>query len=286
MSNLSRRQALALIGAGATVPAWGQQADLVIGTGDVYDGDTDYGPTVLRSVRCRGSGWQLRNCVVNGPVTIEGPVDPAYNWRISHVRAQTFRIPETSYAFFGTFEHCIATGAGWGFDLWTAGSTLLTLRHCWTVQTAGQAAATSAGFRIRACEGLQIESAACDHLRSSPLFLESCSGQIGSFRMESCDLSGPAVTFSNCRLRVDEFRAVLNRAADQTILLRNIVGSRTEIAHLIDSETRAAGAYYTAQNDGRLTVKHYERVGSTPSPLLTDWAKPATWRDGGFEWQA
>jgi hypothetical protein len=202
-----------------------------------------------------------------------------------------------SFAFLGTFSNVnIGQCADWGFD-WrnatTGATTFLSMNNVWVNNTAGSEIAGSKGFRIKRCDSLCINSLAVDHIQDRPVQFETCTGNVGTISIESCDrtassggiyqceVAGGSINFgelnftsNNTTISGSAFAAEL-RVSDSAWVDVGIL--RDNLNTVVDTSSDAA---YTISPTSNITayIKDYVYVaaGSNPVPngSLAEFSQP------------
>jgi hypothetical protein len=147
-----------------------------------------------------------------------------------------YDVPNTSgaFAFLTSFINCGAYSCkDWGWfvqgDTGTGGCTNIRLDGCWVAQPSGSEQSGSKGFWFSGVSQLQIGSIAADHIQGVGLECLSCTGFIGSYTSESCDLPSASsgvnyhVFFNSSHMLVGAIQSLTNTAtiagsADYTVV--------------------------------------------------------------------
>lgn len=261
-----------------------------------------------------GSGSQQWSGVSNGTLywpTRQGPSNPnSIGVRVSsggltnyQLRFQdllvgnayrSFDVPNTSstFAFLMSFDGCTSVDAsdyGWYIQGDTAigGCTNVRLDGCWVVQTNGSEIATSKGYAFIGVSQLEVSNIACDHIQGLALYLQLCSGRIGSISIESCDFSESSGLSSMALIEGGDVEIGVLQSASNTVaisgsgdfaFLRVATNAKFRIGSMRDLSCAvtdtSSGAYHTVYVSGASGsdgyVRHYTAQGVTPAVLITE----------------
>ena len=109
-----------------------------------------------------------------------------------------------SNTFLGTFQNVVIEDpTSWGFIIEgdvVGANTNIRLDQTWVVNTEATPQPMSRGYLLRRIQDLDCGRMACDHIQGQGLLAETCTGNIGSIALESCDFAGSSGIISGINI--------------------------------------------------------------------------------------
>jgi hypothetical protein len=109
-----------------------------------------------------------------------------------------------SNTFLGTFQNVVVEDpTDWGFVIegdTVGANTNIRLDQTWVVNTEASPQPGSKGYLLRRIQDLDCGRMACDHIQGLGLLAETCTGNIGSIALESCDFAGSSGVISGINI--------------------------------------------------------------------------------------
>lgn len=109
-----------------------------------------------------------------------------------------------SNTFLGTFQNVtVEDPTDWGFAIEgspSGANTNIRFDQTWVVNTEAVPQPGSKGYLLRRIQDLDCGRMACDHIQGLGLLAETCTGNIGSIALESCDFAGSSGVISGINI--------------------------------------------------------------------------------------
>lgn len=208
------------------------------------------------------------------------------------------------YSFLVNFDTCLAyecSDYGWYIqgDTSSGGATNIRLDNCWVLQPTGSEQATSKGYAFRGVSQLSIGNIATDHIQEQyGLWLENCTGSIGTFLAESCEWTASSGVNAMVLIDGSVMDIGLIGAAANTVTISGTAdwaGIRLATAAVLDLSVyrdvntavtdTSSGAYYAvycSSTGNRSRIYQATAAGTTPALAYTDasWPRQIEWLNG------